>query len=415
MGYAWFIAQRYIRARRRAALSIVSALATLGIAVGVWALTAVLAFQSGMEAELQAKILAGTAHLNVLRRGGGALEDPAALKARILRTPGARSATATTYREALLSSGGRSAAAVLKAIDLTEAPEALEATRTLCAGSRLADLAPTRAADGVELDGILLGKRLAQAAELRVGDRVEALAPQAGGELSPFGRLPMTYAFRVAGFFESGLYEYDSAWAYISLDAARRLTGEASPATVIQVMLDDPRAYPAVGAALRAQLGADYVVEDWATLNRPAFAALNLQRLAFAVVIGLVILVAALNIVTTLVLLVTEKRRDIAILLAMGATPRAILLIFLAQGLAIGLLGALLGGALGAATAVICDRYALIQLDERIYSIASVPFRFSALDTATVLGVALGISLLATIYPAWQAARLNPADGLRHA
>jgi len=265
------------------------------------------------------------------------------------------------------------------------------------------------------LDGIIPGKRLAQEAGLRIGDLVEALTPGTRGELSPFGWLPTTYTFRVVGFFESGLYEYDAAWAYISLDAARQLTGEETPATVIQVMLDDARAYREVGAALQARLGSDYIIEDWATLNRTAFAALNLQRLAFAVVIGLVILVAALNIVTTLMLLVTEKRRDIAILLAMGATPRTILLVFLAQGLALGLAGALCGGLLGAATAIICDRYDLIQLDARMYSIASVPFRFSLLDTGIVLGVALSVSLLATIYPAWRAATLNPVEGLRHA
>lgn len=415
MGYVWFIAWRHLRARRRAALSIAAGLALVGLTVGVWALTVALAFQSGMEAELRSKILAGTAHLNILRRGGRPLEDPAALKAAALRTPGVRSATATTYREALLVGGSRAAAGVLKAVDLTEPPDALEATRTLCPGSRLADLAPTRGPDGTILDGVILGKRLAQEADFRLGDVVEALTPQGRGELSPFGRLPATHPFRVVGFFESGLYEYDAAWAYVSLDAARRLTGDESPATVVQVMLDDAAAYRTAAAALQARLGPDYVIEDWATLNRTAFAALNLQRLAFAVVIGLVILVAALNVVTTLTLLVTEKRRDIAILLALGATPRAVRLIFLAQGLALGLLGVLCGGTLGAATAVVCDRYGLIQLDERIYSITAVPFRFSVLDTAVVLGVALGLSLLAAVYPAWRAAALNPVEGLRHA
>ncbi|MCS7078612.1 MAG: ABC transporter permease [Chloracidobacterium sp.] len=415
MGYVWLIAWRYLWARRRAALSVAAGLALLGLTVGVWALTVALAFQSGMEAELQGKILAGTAHLNVLRRGGRPLDAPSALKASIQQTSGVRSATATTYREALLVGSSRTAAAVLKAIDLSEPPDALEVTRTLCPGVRLADLTPTRGPDGTILDGVILGKRLAQEAKLRVGDVVEALTPHGRGELSPFGRLPAAYPLRVVGFFESGLYEYDAAWAYISLDAARRLTGDEAPATVIQVMLDDPRAYQAAAAALQAKLGADYVIEDWATLNRTAFAALNLQRLAFAVVISLVILVAALNVVTTLTLLVTEKRRDIAILLALGATPRAIRLIFLAQGLALGLLGVLCGGALGAATTIVCDRYGLIRLDERIYSIASVPFRFSALDTAVVLGVALGLSLLAAVYPAWRAATLNPAEGLRHA
>ncbi len=414
MGYVWFIAWRYLRARRRAALSIAGGLALLGLTVGVWALTVALAFQSGMEAELRNKILAGTAHLNILRRGGGTFADPIGLTVRVRETPGVRSAVVTTYREALLVSGSRSAAGVLKAVDLTERSDALDVTRTLGPGSRLADLAPTQGVDGTTLDGIILGKRLAQEAQFRLGDVVEALTPQGRGELSPFGRLPAAYPFRVVGFFESGLYEYDAAWAYISLDAARHLTGDESPATVVQVMLDDANAYRTVAAALQARLGPDYVIEDWVSLNRTAFAALNLQRLAFAVVIGLVILVAALNVVTTLTLLVTEKRRDIAILLALGATPRAIRLIFLAQGLALGLLGVLCGGMLGAATTILCDRYELIRLDERIYSIASVPFRFSALDTAVVLGVALGLSLLAAVYPAWRAATLNPVEGLRH-
>jgi lipoprotein-releasing system permease protein len=413
VSYVWFIAGRYLRARRRAVLSVAASLAVLGLTVGVWALTVVLAFQSGMEAELQDKILAGTAHLNVLRRGGRPLPDPAGLKAQIQQVPGVRSVTPTTYREALLTSGSRATAGVLKAVDLSDPPETLVAT--LCPGTYLNDLAPTRGLDGRLLDGMILGKRLAQEASLHIGDLVEVLTPEARGELSPFGWLPTTATFRIVGFFESGLYEYDTAWAYISLEAAQRLTGEETPVTVMQVMLTDARLYREVGAALQTRLGSEYVVEDWATLNRTAFAALNLQRLAFAVVIGLVILVAALNVVTTLMLLVTEKRRDIAILLAMGATPRTILLVFLAQGLALGLLGALCGGLLGAATAILCDRYDLIQLDARMYSIHSVPFRFSLLDTGVVLGVALGVSLLATLYPAWRAASLNPVDGLRHA
>lgn len=200
MGYVWFIAQRYLRARRRATLSVAAGLAVLGITVGVWALTVVLAFQSGMESELQGKILAGTAHLNVLRRGGRPLPDPDGLKAQIQQTPGVRSATPTTYREVLLTSGSRAAAGVLKAVDLAEPPETLEVTRTLCPGTNLKDLQPTRGPEGRVLDGIIPGKRLAQEAGLRIGDLVEALTPGARGELSPFGWLPTTYTFRVVGF-----------------------------------------------------------------------------------------------------------------------------------------------------------------------------------------------------------------------
>jgi lipoprotein-releasing system permease protein len=414
MSYELFIALRYLRARRRRFLSVVSAMAVIGITVGVWALVSVLAFQSGMEQELRGKILAGTAHLNVLRRGGKSIENLAEVKSKVAAVPGVKAVTATTYKEALISGATRSVAGVLKAVDLAAPPESLEVSRTLLPGGKIADLARKQYGDGTELEGIILGKRLAEEANVKVGETVQALVPQGRGELSPAGMLPEQRTFRVVGIFESGLYEYDSAWAYISLDSARAIAGEGDGATVLQITLADLYQYRTVGDAVKNVVGKEYVIEDWASLNSTAFAALNLQRLAFSVVITLIIVVAALNIVTTLILLVAEKKRDIAILTAMGATPRAMLTVFVAQGLALGAIGTCIGGILGIATSILCDRYHLIQLDARIYSIAAVPFRLSWADTAVVIVIALGVSLLATIYPAWRAARLDPAEGLRN-
>jgi lipoprotein-releasing system permease protein len=415
MRYEFFIARRYLLARRQRFLSIIAAMAVVGIMVGVWALVTTLAFQSGMEQELRAKILTGTAHINVFRRGSKPLEDADALVKRIAGVSGVKTATATTYKTALLSGANGSVQGVLKAIDLNASPDALEVTRTLLPGGKLAGLARTEYPDGTTSEGVIIGKRLAEDANLKINDTVKAIIPEGRGELTPAGLAPEQRSYRVVGIFESGLYEYDSAWAYISMDAARSIVGEGEAATVVQVTLADLYAVDDVSRRIKSFLKPDYVVQGWPELNQTAFTALNLQRLAFSVVITLIIVVAALNIVTTLIMLVVEKKRDIAILTAMGATSRAILLVFMLQGLALGLFGTIIGAAFGVTTALVCDAYKLIQLDARIYSIAFVPFRLAWIDTFAVAVIALGISFVATLYPAWRASRLDPVEGIRAA
>jgi lipoprotein-releasing system permease protein len=415
MRYEFFIARRYLLARRQRFLSIIAAMAVIGIMVGVWALVTTLAFQSGMEQELRAKILTGTAHINVFRRGSKPLEDADALVKRVAGVPGVKTATATTYKTALLSGANSSVQGVLKAIDLNASPDALEVTRTLLPGGTLSGLARTEYPDGTTAEGVIIGKRLAEDANLKINDTVKAIIPEGRGELTPVGLAPEQRSYRVVGIFESGLYEYDSAWAYISMDAARSIVGEGEAATVVQVTLADLYAVDDVSKRIKSFLKPDYVVQGWPELNQTAFTALNLQRLAFSVVITLIIVVAALNIVTTLIMLVVEKKRDIAILAAMGATSRAILLVFMLQGVALGLFGTIIGAAFGVMTALVCDAYKLIQLDARIYSIAFVPFRLAWLDTFVVAAIALGISFLATLYPAWRASRLDPVEGIRAA
>lgn len=415
MSYRFFIALRYLRAKRsRRALSIITAISVVGLAVGVWALVSVLAFQSGMEQELRARILIGTAHLNVLRQKNLPLDDPAAAVERIRRLPHVVSATVTGYEGAMISGVEHSGLGIFKSVDLSENPKDIEVTRTLLPGGDVKRLARTAYPDGSELPGAIVGKNLAEEVGIRVGDTIQALTAGNQGELTPVGVLPRSFALKVVGIFESGLYEYDSAWVYISTDTAREMFGDGGRGKVIQVTLDDLFRSKEVGADIAAALGSDYVVKDWRELNQPAFAALNLQRLGFAVGISLIVLVASLNIVTTLIMLVVEKRRDIAILTAMGATAGDILTIFLFQGMAIGLVGTAIGGVFGLATAIVGDRYKLIHLDPRTYSISYVPFRLAVTDTLLVLAIALGISFLATLYPAWRASRLDPVEGIRY-
>lgn len=414
MPYQLFIAWRYLRARRsQKVLSIISAISALGITVGVWALVSVLAFQSGMEHELRTKILGGTSHLNLLRKADLPIENPSALIEKIAQVRHVKSAAATSYHTVLLSGPQHPAMGILKSVDLTGSVQGIELYQTLIPGGNIGHLRRTQYPDGSEFPGVILGKQLAEDLNVRVGEVLQIVTPGDKGDLTPVGILPRSFTLKVVGLFESGLYEYDSAWGYIALETAQELTGEAQSARVIQIMLDDIYQVKEVAAAVQIIAGPEFVTNDWQELNQPAFAALNLQRLGFAVGISLIILVAALNIVTTLIMLVVEKKRDIAILTAMGATSGDILVIFMIQGVVIGAVGTLVGGMCGAVTAIVGDKYRLIQLDPRTYSISYVPFRFSASDTVLVLLIAMGISFFATLYPAWQASRLDPVEGIR--
>jgi lipoprotein-releasing system permease protein len=241
---------------------------------------------------------------------------------------------------------------------------------------------------------------------------VTAISPE--GRLTPAGLAPRQKIFTVTGIFQSGLFEYDSNWAYISMEAAQELILNPEAAEVIQMKVDDIYKVKEIAAEVLSSVGPGYKTTDWQQLNQSVFAALNLQRLGFFVGIGLIILVASLNIITTLIMMVVEKNRDISILMSMGATGRSVLLIFMTQGLIIGILGMLIGGAAGAVTSWLANTYKLIQLDPRVYSISYVPFHMRPLDIFLVTAVAVAISFLATIYPAWKASRLVPVEGLRY-
>ncbi|KAF0250084.1 MAG: lipoprotein-releasing system permease protein [bacterium] len=393
MRYEIFIALRYLRAKRRqAVLSFITFISAIGIMVGVWALVIVLAFQSGMEQDLQNKILGGTAHINLLREDEGAFSNPSELVARLEQIPSIKAAAATLYTGVYLNGAADSRGAIVKSVDLEARKEANEVFQTIVQGS----VDKLRASEDGE-EGIILGTDLATDLGVKLNDTITIISSE--GRLTPGGLAPRQKVFTVVGLFKSGLYDYDSNWSYISLEAMKVVDIYKVKEIATQVL---------------AAVGPGYKTKDWQQLNQPVFAALNLQRLGFLVGIGLIILVAALNIITTLTMMVVEKNRDIAILMSMGATRRSILYIFVLQGLIIGIVGMTLGTISGVLTSVFANKYQLIQLDPRIYSISYVPFNTRLLDVLLVATIAVAISFIATIYPAWKASQLVPVEGLRY-
>jgi lipoprotein-releasing system permease protein len=444
MPYELFLALRYLRARRPRRLARVTALAAiLGIAFGVAALIIALALSNGFRDEMRDKILRGTAHITLMRRDTVAMTDWRAILKRIRETEGVADATPTTYDGALLSSTNGSSYAVLRGLDRDSSRAVSEIRRTLISGAIEPLLnepspfetdndssqpqSPDEKRDGRDdspitsfdkipseaaMPNALLGVELAARTNLHVGDTATIISGEA--TLTPLGLAPRYRRVRVAGIFKSGLYEYDATWVYLSLDTTASIAGASAPAaSIISIEVADIYAVEKVAARIREQLGAAYTTITWQEANSPLFAALALERRMGLFIIALIILVATLNITTTLILLVVERRSDIAILSAMGARARSIMLVFIIEGALIGIIGAVLGMLLGLVGCFVGDRYRLVSLPADIYSISNVPFHARAFDVALAALVALGLSLLATIYPARAAARLRPAEALR--
>ena len=428
MQYELFIALRYLRARRRqAAVSVITAIAVAGITLGVAALVIAQALITGFRTDVQDKILRGTAHLNLLKRDGGGVENYRELVERVRSAPGVSEASATIYAEVLLSAQGHQEYAVLKGVDLNSPREVKEVFSTVIEGdpTRLNPAPPNQPPnqppdqsqedpEEKALEGIILGKQLAQSMELRVNDVVTAISSQT--RLTPVGLQPRPRytRFRVAGIFSLGLYEYDAKWAYIALPAAQSVKGSGDAAEMIQMKVADIYAVKEIGERVRAIAGQDFSTKDWQELNHPLFAALQLQHRVVYVFFALLIAIAALNIITTLTMMVIEKNRDIAILRAQGSTPRSIRRIFMLQGLVIGLIGAASGLLLGLGLSWLANHYQLISIPADVYAVSHVTLKVESIDCVRVAVLAVIICLLATIYPARTAARLMPVEALRH-
>jgi lipoprotein-releasing system permease protein len=423
MKYELFIALRYLRARRRqAAVSVITAISVAGITLGVASLIIAQSLIAGFRADVRDKILQGTAHLNLLKADNGGIDNYRELTERARAVPGVRAASATIYVEVLLSSNGRQESAVLKGVDLDSPREAKEILSTVIEGDpgRLkstpapSDQTPDGGTEAAALEGIILGKHLAQSMALRVNDVVTAISSQT--RLTPAGLQPRPRytRFRVAGIFSSGLYDYDAKWAYIALPAAQKAQGNGDAAEVIQMNVTDIYGVKEIGGKVLAIAGPGFVTRDWQELNRPMFAALQLQHRMVYVFFALLIAIAALNIITTLTMMVIEKNRDIAILRAQGSTPRSIRRIFMLQGLVIGLIGAAAGLSLGLGMGWMANHYQLISIPAEVYSVSHITLKTNWADCAIVAVMAIVICLLATIYPARAAARLMPVEALRH-
>lgn len=399
------IALRYLFARRKQAfISVISLVSTLGVIVGVMALVLALALMTGMQRELRNRILGATAHLFVWKHGG--ISDYQAEAAKLRAVPGVTGAAPAVIGKALISSGRGEAFITLKGID-----PALERSVTDIAGAMKSGTLDALADDpGDGPPGIVIGADLAQTLGVVEGDEVTVLTPQ--GNLTPMGVYPRSRRARVVGRFSLGLYEFDSAYGLVSLPLARRML-DRTEVDVIELRIDDIYRAGAVSAAIPAALGPSYFSQTWAELNRALFQALWLEKMAISITIGLIVMVAALNIVASLVLLVMEKSPDIAILKTMGAPSRSIMAVFMLQGLVIGAVGTFIGASMGYAVATVLDRYQLIRVPMDVYQIAYVPFVIEGSDLAVVVVMALVICFVATIYPSRQAARLDPVDALR--
>ncbi|HEX8502921.1 MAG TPA: ABC transporter permease [Pyrinomonadaceae bacterium] len=412
MPYELFLALRYLRVRggRRVARWTAAA-AVVGIACGVAALVFATALANGFRDELRDKILRGTAHVTLSREGGLGVAEAAGTAARVRRVEGVRDAAATTYEGALLSGPGGAAYTLLRGLDAASPRALAEVRETLTAGAAEA-LARSAGGEDEPLP-VVVGEELAARTGLaRVGEEGWVLT----GALRP-GALelePRATRVRVAGLFRSGLHDYDSAWTYAPLAAVGGVAGASPGSTVVSVEARDMEESEEVGRRLRAELGAGWSALDWREANRPLFAAMALERRTVGLIIMLVTVVAALNITTTLALVVVERRADIAVLATLGARAPNVTLIFVIEGAVVGAVGALSGAALGLAACFLAGRFGLVRLPPDVYSLSAVPLHPHASDVCLAALAAFAVSLLATLYPAWQAARVRPAEVLRH-
>ena len=408
MPYEIFLALRHLRSQqKRRLVRVTSFIALIGIAVGVAALIVALALANGFRDEMRDKILRGTAHLTVIRSDGQLMPDYRDVATRIASVAGVVTATGTTYDGAVIIGPNASAYAVLRGVDGTSRQVTVDLGGSLVAGSidRIFE------ARSEELPEVVLGVELAARTGLKVGDRAEIITARAGVSPSNGSKRYV----RVAGLFRSGLFEYDSTWIYLPLDTAAAFSADAHAASVISVQVKDIYDVKWTAARVKQLLGNSFTTIDWQEANRPLFAALALERRIGLVIIGLIIFIAALNITTTLILVVMERRREIAILNTMGATTGSIMSVFVIEGAIVGALGAAGGMLLGIIAILVANRYQLISLPADVYSISYVPLNLQFRDMALAALVAFVLSIIATIYPARAAARIRPAEMLRDA
>lgn len=402
-----FVALRYLLAKRKQAfISLISMISAIGVMVGVMAVLIALALMTGLQGELRDRLVGSAAHVYVLKVGG--LKDPQAEVQRLLTVPHVVGAAPIVQGKAIVSTDVDGEAFIeVKGVIPEQERTVTQIERAMVSGS----LAALNTAPG-ETPAILLGKDLAAQLHVKVGDKVRVFTTQ-NATLTPFGQMPIQRPFKVAGTYSLGLAEYDSAFAFMRLDVAARNLGKDQP-DFIELRIDDMFAAQRVADSIPERLGADYMAQNWAEMNKSLFSALWLEKMAISITIGLIVMVAALNIAATLVLLVMEKNRDIAILKTMGSSAVSIRRIFILQGLVIGVLGTAAGAIGGYAIIYVLDRYKLIHVPIDVYQISYVPFILQPLDFAVVVLAALAICLVATIYPSRQASKLDPAQALRY-
>jgi lipoprotein-releasing system permease protein len=405
MSFELFVARRYLTARRKQAfISVITMISVGGIAIGVAALVIAIALITGFQSDVQDKILGATSHVMVSDLGGEGLADYEAMADKIRSLPGVESASPVVYNTVLITGIGESSGALVKGIDFERERPGSAWLQTLESG-RIPDGSGPR-------DGLLLGRELALKIGAQPGDTVDIVT--ASSNLSPLGLMPKRKRFQVSGIFNTGLYEFDSSTALASIAVAQRLFGLEGRASYIQVKLADIFAAPALGERIKAVLPPVVYITTWMELNKSLFSALKLEKNIMFLTITLIVIVAALNIIATLILMVMEKTRDIGILMAIGATPRTVNRIFFFQGALIGVIGTALGVLLGLGWCALANAFELIKIPVDIYQISYVPFRMRPLDLAAIVGVTLLISFVSTLFPARRAAKTDPVVALKY-
>jgi lipoprotein-releasing system permease protein len=415
MRYEWFIGLRYLKAKRKQTfISIITIISIVGVAVGVLTLIVVLAVMSGFEKTIKEKILGTQAHLVVLKASQQGMDHYGELIKEVEQVKGVVSATPFIYTEVMLSSESNVTGGVIKGIDPDRVGKVTELAHNMKAG-RLQDLKEESGSPG-----IILGVELAKQLGVSLNDPIQVISPL--GTMTPSGMMPKMKRFRVVGIFHSGMYDFDSKFAYISIDSAQKFLNMDSRVTGIEVKSNNIYQVKEIGKEIRQKLGFPFWTKDWIEMNRNLFSALKLEKIAMFILLVLIVLVAAFNIISTLIMVVMEKHKDIAVLKSMGASSMGILKIFIIEGGVIGVVGTALGTIVGLGMALNLDKivaflenlFGFKILSPDVYYIEKFPSQVNPLDIVLIVMTAILISLLATLYPSWRASKLDPAEALRY-
>ncbi len=443
MRFELFIATRYLRAKRRQAfIGIITGISIVGVAAGVASLIVALAINNGFRQDLQERLIGSTSHVSLLRIADDGIKDWPPLLDRLSKQPHVVAAAPAIFEQVLISRGPRARGAVLKGMIPADERRVGDLLSTIKEGSATpleesslpgqdssssdsrknpaTDSATSESPDSLAgvharvaaMPPIILGRDMADNLGATVGSVVLVTSPQ--GELTPFGMVPKYNRFRVVGIFNSGFYDYDSSWAFTRLSDAQRLFGLGDLISVIEFKVDDIYKADQVSRELEDAAGKGFMATNWMEQNKALFHALRLERLVTFITIGLIVFVAALNILISLIMMVMEKTKDIAVLMSMGTRRAQVRNIFIAQGVLIGVIGTAIGLLLGYAISYAGGHYHMISLSPEVYSIDYVPFAPRLMDGVLVALVAIGVSFIATLYPSWSAGRTLPAEALRY-
>ncbi|MGH9570138.1 MAG: FtsX-like permease family protein [Candidatus Angelobacter sp.] len=424
MKFEFFVAARYLKAKRRqAVISVITVISIIGVTAGVASLVIALSINAGFQKDLQNQLLGSQSHINLEKVKNDGIYHWRELMDRLSHEPHVVGAAPTLYDYVLASHGSRAGAALLKGVVPEYENRVSELLKSVKIGSAKAlqpapppvkpcPIGDEKCLHPQEPPPVVLGQDLAESIGATVGSVVTMTSPQ--GELTPFGMVPKYAQFQVVGIFKSGFYNYDSTWALIRLSDAQQLYGLGDVVSALQFKIDDLYKAEQVGAELQKAAGPEYMATNWMDQNRALFRALSLEKLVTFLTIGLIVFVAALNILISLIMMVMEKTKDVAVLISMGARRGQVRRIFVFQGVLIGVIGTLVGLIVGYGIAMAGAKYHFISLNPEVYSINYVPFAPRALDGLLVAAVALATSFVATLYPSWSAARVLPAEALRY-